>query len=68
MAAGAALARGTHGAAQPTGLGHSICQGTIAQIEHNLRKVANCEPFAVGRALKVSPVRLLRKVSLSRTF
>jgi hypothetical protein len=36
MAAGTTLARGTHGAAQPTWLGHCIGQGAIAPAELNL--------------------------------
>jgi hypothetical protein len=58
MAAGTAFARGPHGAAQPTWLGHCICRAAIAKIERNLRHVANCEPFAVVMALTVSPLRL----------
>jgi hypothetical protein len=59
MAAGTAFACGTDRAAQPTGLGHSICQGAIAKIARNLRYVAGYELVALAMALKVSAMRLL---------
>jgi hypothetical protein len=47
--------------------GSRLDRAAIAKIERNLRYVADYELVAMARALRVSPVRLLGRVSMRRT-
>ena len=43
-------------------MGVGLDRAAIAKIQRNLRDVADYELVAIARALKVSPMRLLRRV------